>query len=127
MIKGFKDFIMRGNVIDLAVAVVIGVAIGDVIDRIVSGIINPLIAMLGGQPNLSSIVLTINNAEFRIGSVLDALITFVLIAAAVYFVIVLPMNKLIERRKAGEEPEPEVLSNEEELLTEIRDLLKERS
>lgn len=126
MLKGFKEFIMRGNVIDLAVAVVIGSALTAVIDRVVSGIINPLIAMLGGQPSLASITITINNAVFQIGSVIDALITFVIIAAAVYFVIVVPMNKIIERRKAGEEPEPEPGTPEAELLTEIRDLLKER-
>lgn len=126
MIKGFKEFIMRGNVIDLAVAVVIGSALTAVIDRVVSGIINPLIAMLGGQPSLASITITINNAVFQIGSVIDALITFVIIAAAVYFVIVVPMNKLIERRRAGMEPELEPDTPEAELLTEIRDLLKER-
>ncbi|HLS03713.1 MAG TPA: large conductance mechanosensitive channel protein MscL [Actinomycetales bacterium] len=126
MIKGFKEFIMRGNVIDLAVAVVIGTALTAVVDRIVTGIINPLIAMLGGQPSLGSITITINNAVFQIGAVLDALITFVVIAAAVYFVIVVPMNKLIERRQAGLEPEPEPVTAEAELLTEIRDLLKER-
>jgi len=126
VIKGFKEFIMRGNVIDLAVAVVIGTALTAVVDRIVTGIINPLIAMLGGQPSLGSITITINNAVFQIGAVLDALITFVVIAAAVYFVIVVPMNKLIERRQAGLEPEPEPVTAEAELLTEIRDLLKER-
>lgn len=127
MIKGFKEFIMRGNVVDLAVAVVVGTALTAVIDRIVSGIINPLIAMFGGQPSLSSITITINNAVFQIGSVLDAIITFVIIAAAVYFVIVVPMNKLIERRKAGLEPQPEAVTPDVELLTEIRDLLKERN
>lgn len=127
MIKGFKEFIMRGNVIDLAVAVVLGTALTAVVDRIVSGLINPLISMLGGQPSLSSITITINNAVFHIGAVLDSIITFVIIAAAVYFVIVVPMNKLIERRKAGLEPEPEPSTPETELLTEIRDLLKERS
>lgn len=127
MIKGFKEFIMRGNVIDLAVAVVVGTALTAVIDTFVSGIINPLIAMFGGQPSLASITLTINNAVFHIGSVIDAIITFVIIAAAVYFVIVVPMNKVIERRKAGLEPEPDPATPETELLTEIRDLLKERS
>lgn len=127
MIKGFKEFIMRGNVIDLAVAVVMGTALTAVIDRFVSGIINPLLAMFGGQPSLSSITITINNAVFHIGSVIDALITFVIIAAAVYFFIVVPMNKIIDRRKAGVEPEPEPTTVEAELLTEIRDLLKERN
>src|SRR5690625_7683397 len=92
---------MRGNVIDLAVAVVMGTALTAVIDRIVSGIINPLIAMLGGQPSLGAITITINNAAFHIGAVIDSIITSVIIAAAVYFVIVVPMNQLIERRKAG--------------------------
>jgi len=127
VIKGFKEFIMRGNVIDLAVAVVMGTALTAVIDRIVSGIINPLIAMLGGQPSLGAITITINNAVFHIGAVIDSIITFVIIAAAVYFVIVVPMNKLIERRKAGLEPEPESATPEVELLEEIRDLLKARN
>ena len=125
MIKGFKEFIMRGNVVDLAVAVVVGTALTAVIDNIVGGLINPLIAMFGGQPSLGAITITINNAVFHIGAVLDSLITFVIIAAAVYFVIVVPMNKLIERRKAGLEPEPEAVTPEAELLTEIRDLLKQ--
>src|SRR5699024_2250590 len=122
----FQRFILARKLIELACRGFNCSALTAVIHRVVSGIINPLIAMLGGQPSLGHITITINNAVFQIGSVIDALITFVIIAAAVYFVIVVPMNKIIERRKAGEEPEPEPGTPEAELLTEIRDLLNER-
>ncbi|MFL6178583.1 MAG: large conductance mechanosensitive channel protein MscL, partial [Actinomycetes bacterium] len=96
--KGFKEFIMRGNVIDLAVAFVIGLAVVALIQAIVNGLINPLIAALFGQPNLDSVgTFTINDAQFSVGVVLTALVNFILIAAAVYFLIVLPVNKLRER------------------------------
>jgi large conductance mechanosensitive channel len=124
MLSGFKNFIMRGNVIDLAVAVVIGFAFKAVVDALIAGFINPLVAAIFGKPNLDSVwCFTINNAEFSIGVILTAVVNFLLIAAAVYFIIVLPMNKLAERRKAGQEPEPEALAEDVLLLTEIRDLL----
>lgn len=127
MFDGFKNFIMRGNVVDLAVAVVIGAAFGAVITTLVEGFINPLIAALVGQPDLSGLwAFTINNAEFTIGAILGAVINFLLIAAAIYFVVVLPMNKLAERRKAGVEPEPEAPAEDVLLLQEIRDLLAAR-
>lgn len=127
MIDGFKNFIMRGNVVDLAVAVVIGAAFGSVITTLVDGFINPLIAAIVGQPDLSGLwAFEINNAQFTIGAILGAVINFLLIAAAVYFVVVLPMNKLAERRKAGVEPEPEAPAEDVLLLQEIRDLLAAR-
>jgi large conductance mechanosensitive channel len=119
--KGFKEFVMRGSVIDLAVAFVIGVAIVNLIGSIVDGIINPLIAALFGQPNLNSVgTFTINGADFSIGVVLTALVNFLLIAAAVYFLIVLPMNKLRERKA---KPAEEAAPSETDLLTQIRDTL----
>src|SRR5665648_432936 len=107
MLAGFKNFIMRGNVIELAVAFVIGAAFVAVVNTLVSGLITPLIAAIVGQPSLDgALIVTVNNAQFYFGAVLGAIINFLLIAAAVYFLIVLPMNKLAERRKAGIEPEP---------------------
>jgi large conductance mechanosensitive channel len=119
--KGFKEFIMRGNVIDLAVALVIGLAVVALINSIVAGIINPLIAALFGEPNLDNVgTFEINGADFSIGVVLTGLVNFLLISAAVYFLIVLPMNKLRERN-AG--PEEAATPTEVDLLAEIRDAL----
>ncbi len=121
--KGFKDFVMRGNVIDLAVAFVIGVAVAALIESIVDWIVTPLIAAIFGEPDLSSVgTFEINGALFSIGAVLTALINFLAIAAAVYFLIVLPMNKLRERNAKEEAAAP----TEVELLTEIRDALAAR-
>lgn len=118
--KGFKEFVMRGNVIDLAVAFVIGLAVVALINSIVAGIITPLISALFGEPNLDSVgTFTINGSEFSIGIVLTALVNFLLISAAVYFLIVLPMNKLRERNAKDEEAAP----SETDLLTDIRDAL----
>jgi len=118
--KGFKEFIMRGNVIDLAVALVLGLAITAIINTIVDYIINPLIAAIFGEPNLRNVAdFEINGAEFYPGVVLNAVIYFLCVAAALYFVIVLPMNKLREMRAKDETAPP----TEVELLTEIRDAL----
>lgn len=126
MLQGFKDFIMKGNVIDLAVAVVIGAAFGKVVTAIVESVLMPLIAALFRAPSFDEwFVLDINGVAVRFGVVLTALVNFLLIAAAVYFTIVLPMNKMIERRnrRLGIEPEPEPVAEDVALLTEIRDLL----
>ncbi len=121
MIKGFKDFLMRGNVVDLAVAVVIGTAFAKVVDSFVA-VIMDLIGKLGGTPDFSN--WTPGGVKF--GAFLTALISFVIVAAAVYFMVVVPMNHLAERRRAGVEPEPEAPSEEVILLTEIRDSLRAR-
>ncbi|MFZ0324070.1 MAG: large conductance mechanosensitive channel protein MscL [Actinomycetes bacterium] len=122
--KGFKEFLMRGNVLDLAVAVVIGAAFTLVITSVVAGVINPLIAAVFGKPDLSSVGnFTINNADFSIGIVLTAVVNFMLVAAAVYFVLVLPAVKLRER---AAKDEAAAGPSEVELLTEIRDSLKSR-
>ena len=124
MLAGFKAFILRGNVIELAVAFVLGAAFVTVVNTIVDGLITPLIAAIVGQPRLDgSMIVTVNNAQFYFGAVLGAIINFLLVAAAVYFLIVLPMNTLAERRKAGVEPEPEAPAEDILLLQEIRDLL----
>jgi large conductance mechanosensitive channel len=124
--KEFREFITRGNVIDLAVAVIIGLAFIAIINAIVSGLITPLIGMIGGN-DFSDLDFTINGSTFEYGEVINAIIQFLLIAAAVFFFIVKPINMLNERRRRGEEPEPEELSDEAALLMEIRDLLRDRS
>jgi len=127
MLAGFRNFIMRGNVIELAVAFVVGAAFVAVVKALVDGLITPLIAAIVGKPNLDgAMIVTVNNADFLFGAVLGAIINFVLVAAAVYFLIVAPMNKLAERRKAGIEPEPEAPAEDILLLQEIRDLLAAR-
>ncbi|MEV0286564.1 large conductance mechanosensitive channel protein MscL [Kribbella sp. NPDC050820] len=127
MLKGFKEFIMRGNVVDLAVAVVIGAAFGQVVTAIVDNLINPLIAAIFGKPDISGVLtFTINNAKFSIGAVLQEILNFLFVAAAIYFVIVMPLNKLAERRARGIEPEPDPLTTDQQLLTEIRDQLARR-
>jgi large conductance mechanosensitive channel len=124
--KEFREFITRGNVIDLAVAVIIGLAFTAIINAIVSGLITPLIGMIGGN-DFSDLDFTINDSTFEYGEVINAVIQFLLIAAAVFIFIVKPINVLNERRRRGQEPEPEELSDEAALLTEIRDLLRDRS
>lgn len=128
MLKGFKDFILRGNVIELAVAVVIGGAFTALVGVFGESVLNPLIAVFGG-PDATGWgfqILAGNDATFvDIGAVITAAITFLLTAAVVYFFVVVPMNKLAERRKAqlDLEPEPEEVPADVALLTEIRDLL----
>ncbi|MGV8978081.1 MAG: large conductance mechanosensitive channel protein MscL [Cellulomonas sp.] len=124
VLNGFKDFISRGNAIDLAVAVVLGAAFGAVITAIIDGIITPLIAAIFGKPDLTGVgSFDLNNAHFSIGLVLDGLLKFVLIAAAVYFFIVVPVNVLQARRKKGLVEEPAAPAEDVLLLQEIRDLL----
>ena len=106
MIKGFKEFILRGNIIDLAVAFVIGVAFAAVINALVADIIMPIIAAIIGKPDFSGLTFTINNSVFLYGSFINAVVSFVLIAAAVYFMIVVPMNKIAERRARGQGADP---------------------
>ncbi len=102
--KGFKAFLMRGNVVDLAVAVVMGAAFGAVVTKLVADLITPLIAALVGKPDFSGINFTVNNSKFMIGDFINALVSFLLIAAAIYFFIVLPVNTLMARIKRGEAP-----------------------
>ncbi len=130
MIRGFKDFIMRGNVVDLAVAVVIGAAFTTVVTSFTNNIINPLIAAFGGT-NVNGLAWQIIGSNSKtvmdFGAVLSAIINFVIVAAVVYFLVVTPMNLLAERRKRGEEPEPKAPAEDIVLLQEIRDLLRQRA
>ena len=126
MLQGFKDFIMKGNVVDLAVAVVIGAAFAQVVNAVVEAILMPLIAALFGAPSFDDwFVLDINGVAVRFGVLLTALVNFLLIAAAIYFLIVMPMNKMIEarNRRLGIDPAEEEVPADVAMLTEIRDLL----
>lgn len=127
MIKGFKDFLLRGNVVDLAVAVVIGTAFGVVVAVFARDFIGGIIGALGGTPDFGAAGFTVNGSKIIIGSTINALIYFVIVALAVYVFVVVPVNKLTERRKRGEEPEVEAPTEEVLLLQEIRDLLRQRS
>ncbi len=124
VLKEFKDFIARGNVIDLAVAVVLGVAFGAIVNAIVEGLITPLVGMIVSK-DFSDMTFTVNDSVFRYGLVINAAIQFLAIAAAVFFLIVKPINTLNDRRRRGIEPEPaSPPSDEAVLLAEIRDLLR---
>lgn len=127
MLKGFKEFLMRGNIVDLAVAVVIGTAFTAVVTKFTEVIINPLIAAVGAAeaPGWGFYVRAGDEATFvNIGAVITALINFLIVAAVVYFLVVLPFNKLQERRKRNQpEEEAEEPSEETLLLREIRDIL----
>jgi large conductance mechanosensitive channel len=102
MLKGFREFLFRGNVVDLAVAVVIGGAFGAVVTALVKDLITPFIAAIVGKPDFSALTFTINNSEFKYGDLLNAIVSFVLIAAAIYFLIVIPMNTIQARLKKPE-------------------------
>lgn len=103
---GFRKFLVRGNVVDLAVGVVIGAAFSDVIQSVVGGVLTPLIGLFGGTPNLSNWNQRIGNQEFQFGNVLNALISFILVAAVVYFLVVLPVNRLMDRYRPEPKPAP---------------------
>jgi large conductance mechanosensitive channel len=120
MLQGFKAFLTRGNILDLAVAVVIGVAFNAVVASLVSDLITPLVAAIFGQPDFSGLTFAVSGSTVYYGRFLNALLSFVTVAAAVYFVLVKPMQRL---RLGGPAPGP---SPEVQLLTEIRDLLHQR-
>lgn len=130
MLTGFKEFVLKGNVLDLAVAVIIGAAFAQVVNAMVEAVLMPLISALVGSPNFDSFaVLTVNGNDVRFGVLLTALVNFLLVAAAVYFAIVLPMNRVIEarNRRLGIDPDEEEADAQVQLLTEIRDALRRRT
>jgi large conductance mechanosensitive channel len=104
MLKEFRQFILRGNLVDLATAVVIGTAFTAVVNALVSDIITPLIAAAGGEPDFGDLAFTINGSRFAYGDFLNALLTFIIVAAVMFFLVIKPMNHLMERFK----PEPKV-------------------
>lgn len=120
--KGFKDFLLRGNVVELAVAVVIGAAFTALVGSFTSSFLTPLIGLVGGGGDTGG-SFEVNGQVFTWGAFIGAIITFILTAAVIYFVVVIPLKKVAERRASGQEPGPSEPSDVE-LLTEIRDLLR---
>ena len=117
MLKDFKKFILRGNVVDLAVAVVIGAAFSAIVTALVKDLVTPLLAAIGGKPDFSNLYFTVNNSKFMYGDFLNAVVSFLLIAAVIFFLVIQPINKLVaygNRNKAAEDPTdkkcPECLS-----------------
>jgi large conductance mechanosensitive channel len=117
--KGFKQFIFRGNVLDLAVAVVMGAAFGAVVTALVKDLITPIIAALVGKPDFSNILFQVNGSKFLIGDFINTLISFLLIGAAVYFFVVLPVNTVLARMKRGEAPADPTTKRCPECLSEV--------
>ena len=122
MLKEFRAFMMRGNIVELAIAVVIGAAFGALVTSLVANLITPIIAAVIGKPDFSDLTFTINDSVFRYGSFLNALISFVSIAAAVFFFVVKPIDA-VQRARGIDKPE-DGRSDEAVLLEEIRDVLK---
>jgi large conductance mechanosensitive channel len=130
MMEGFKNFLMRGNVVDLAVGVIIGGAFGKIVDSMVKDIITPIIGLVGGQPDFSAIRIAakinektgIAEGGIAIGNFINAIVGFIILALVVYFVIVVPMSKMTKPPA----PAAPAVPTEQELLTEIRDLLARR-
>jgi len=122
LVSEFKAFVLKGNVVDLAVGVVIGTAFGKVVDSVVKDLITPLIGVFGGQPNFASIHL----GPLAIGNFINALLSFLILAVVVFFVVLKPINALTALARRKEEAKPAPVPADVQLLTEIRDLLKER-
>lgn len=127
MIKGFKEFLMRGNIVDLAIAVVIGTAFTALVKSFTDSFVYPLVNVIMGGGGTGGTVKLDDHNRLLFGAFINAMITFVITAAVVYFIFVLPMKTLAERRKRGEEPAPTVIPEDVALLQEIRDLLAQRS
>ncbi len=106
MFKGFKDFIMKGNVVDMAVGVVIGVAFGGVVTALVKDLVTPIIGVFGGTPDFSGISFTVNNSKFMVGDFINSLMSFLIIAVVIYIAVVIPMNKVMEKMKSGKSVDP---------------------
>jgi large conductance mechanosensitive channel len=121
--QGFKDFVMRGNVVDLAVGIVIGAAFTGVVTAFTNGFIKPLIQLIGGNTGKNAGAWHVGQVEFDYATFLNAVITFAITAAVLYFLVVLPLNLLAERRRRGEEPPPAAPAEDIVLLTQIRDAL----
>jgi len=124
VLSDFKNFLLKGNLIELAVAFVIGAAFAAVVKSLVDNLIMPILAAVGGKPNFDDLTFSINDAIFRYGAFLTAVVTFVAIAAAVFFFVVKPVTKVMERYKKEEEATPDA---QEELLKEIKSLLERQN
>lgn len=124
MLKGFRDFIMRGNVVDLAVGIVIGAAFTGLVTQFTNSFLKPLIAVFGGgKAGTTGATFDISGQKFDWGAFINSAITFLITAAVLYFLVVYPMNQLAKRRNRADAPPPEAPSEEVRLLTEIRDAL----
>jgi large conductance mechanosensitive channel len=123
MLKGFREFISRGSVVDLAVGVVIGAAFANVVNGFTTSFLTPVLGLIGGGPDLGGKIKLSSTQSITWGAFVSTVIGFLITAAVVYFLVVLPMNKLAEMRKRGEVPEPAAPSEEILLLQEIRDAL----
>jgi large conductance mechanosensitive channel len=119
MLRGFKDFVLRGNVLDLAIAVVIGGAFGAVITALVKDILMPMIGAIAGKPDFSAFTVTVNGSTLLIGDFLNAVVSFLLIAAAVYVFVVVPVNAIVARRRRGEAPTDPTTKKCAECLSEV--------
>jgi large conductance mechanosensitive channel len=119
MLKGFRDFILRGNVVDLAIAVILGAAFNAIVASLVADILNPLIAATIGKPDFSYLVLPVGHGIVKIGNFLNAAISFIIVASVVYFAVVLPMNALLKRFKAHEAPPTATTKQCPECLSDI--------
>ncbi|GAA1615696.1 large conductance mechanosensitive channel protein MscL [Leucobacter chromiireducens] len=129
MFKGFKEFLLRGNVVDLAVAVVIGAAFNAVVQKVVDALINPIIGMVFKADSLDGalVVGLPGGGSLAFGALIGAILNFLIVAAVVYFVFVMPMNKLRDATTKSADPEAPAVETEQELLVEIRDLLREQA
>jgi large conductance mechanosensitive channel len=119
MLKGFKDFILRGNVIDMAVGIIIGASFGTVVSSLVKDLLTPLIAAVVKAPDFSRLSLTLNGSNFLYGDFINALISFLIVAATVYFFVVMPINKIMERFHKNQPQEPPKTKNCPHCLSEI--------
>ena len=119
MLSGFKQFLLRGNVLDLAVAVVIGGAFGAVVTALVKDLLTPFIAAIVGKPDFSAIAFTINGSLFPIGDLINAVVSFLLISAAIYFMVVVPVNQIMARRRRGEQPPDPTTKKCPDCLSEV--------
>ena len=119
MLKGFKEFLLRGSVVDLAVAVVIGGAFGTVVAALVKDLLTPLIAAIVGKPDFSAIAFAVNGSQFLIGDLINAIVGFMLVAAAIYFFVVTPMNMVMAKRRSGEAPLDPTTKKCGECLSEV--------
>ena len=119
MLEGFKRFLLRGNVVDLAVAVVVGAAFTGVVNAFVKDLLTPLLAAIGGQPDFSGLYFTINNSKFLFGDFINAIVSFVIVAAVVYFLVVVPMSRIMGSTRPAEAPKAPTTRKCPECLSEI--------
>ena len=119
MLKGFRTFLLRGNVVDLAVAVVVGGAFGTVVAALVKDLLTPLIAAVAGQPDFSAIVLEVNHSKLLIGDFVNSVVAFVMVAAAIYFFVVVPMNAVTARMRRGDAPADPTTKKCPECLSDV--------